>query len=148
MIRPTNVLSELRPGKAQQAREVRAWAAGIPDGRIFVSAVTILEQEMGVLQLERRTPPQGSALRTWFDSVRKAFEGRVLPFTGEVAMRCAAMQCPGPTGLPRFDDRGHDVGAWVHACDTKRAGLRRHWHQAGQPMGPRGVMSDHFPNAA
>ena len=90
----TNVLSELRPGKAQQSREVRAWAAGIPDGRIFVSAVTILEQEMGVLQLERRTPPQGSALRTWFDSVRKAFEGRVLPFTGEVAMRCAALHVP------------------------------------------------------
>lgn len=90
----SNVLSELRPGKAQQSREVRAWAAGIPDGRIFVSAVTILEQEMGVLQLERRTPPQGSALRTWFDSVRKAFEGRVLPFTGEVAMRCAALHVP------------------------------------------------------
>ncbi len=90
----TNVLSELRPGKAQQSQTVRAWAANIPDGQFFISAVTILEQEMGILQLERRTPAQGSALRSWFEAIRKAFEGRVLPFTGEVAMRCAAMHVP------------------------------------------------------
>jgi toxin FitB len=90
----TNVLSELRPGKAQQSQEVRAWAAGVPDGQFFVSAVTILEQEMGILQLERRTPPEGKALRAWFEAMRKAFAGRVLSFTGEVAMRCAALHVP------------------------------------------------------
>lgn len=90
----TNVLSELRPGKAQQSQEVRAWAAGVQHSQFFVSAVTILEQEMGILQLERRTPPEGSALRAWFQAMWKAFEGRVLPFTGEVAMRCAAMHVP------------------------------------------------------
>lgn len=90
----THVVSELRPGKPQQSQAVRAWAAGIPDGQFFLSAVTILEQGMGILQLERRTPPQGRALRAWFEAMRSAFEGRVLPFTGEVAMRCAAMHVP------------------------------------------------------
>ncbi|MDM0032199.1 type II toxin-antitoxin system VapC family toxin [Variovorax sp. J22P271] len=90
----TNVVSELRPGKPHQSQVVRAWAAGIPDGQFFISAVTILELEMGILPLERRTPPEGRALRAWFDAMRKAFEGRVLPFTSDIAMRCAAMQVP------------------------------------------------------
>ena len=61
--------------------EVRAWAAAQPAGRLFLSAITMLELEKGVLALERRTPPHGSALRSWLTGVSAAFSGRILPFT-------------------------------------------------------------------
>jgi hypothetical protein len=53
-----------------------------------------MELEMGILSLERKTPPRGSALRAWFEGVRDAFAGRVLPFTEGVAMRCARLHVP------------------------------------------------------
>jgi predicted nucleic acid-binding protein len=59
----TNVISELRQGKPHQSPEVRAWAATLPASQLFISAICILELEKGVLALERKTPPQGSALR-------------------------------------------------------------------------------------
>ena len=93
----TNVLSELRSGRPKQSLAVRAWASTIPESQFFLSAVTILETERGILRLERKAPPQGGARRAWFDAVRQAFDGRILPFTAEAAMRCAAMHVPDPT---------------------------------------------------
>ena len=92
----TNVLSELRQGKPNQSAEVRAWAANMPASQLFMSAICILELEKGVLALERRTPPQGSALRVWLTGVRATFTGRILPFTDNTAMLCAAMHVPNP----------------------------------------------------
>ena len=37
----TNVISELRQGKPNQAPEVRAWAAGQPAGQLYLSAITL-----------------------------------------------------------------------------------------------------------
>ena len=92
----TNVISELRRGKPHQSLEVRAWAAGQPSSKLFLSAITILELEMGILALERRTPPQGTAIRTWLTGVREAFAGRILPFTDMTATICAALHVPNP----------------------------------------------------
>ena len=92
----TNVISELRRGKPHQSAVVRAWAAGQPSSKLFLSAISILELEMGILALERRTPPQGNALRTWLMGVREAFAGRILPFTDTTAIICAALHVPNP----------------------------------------------------
>ena len=92
----TNLISELRRGKPNQSVEVRAWAAGQPSSRLFLSAITILELEMGILTLERRTPPQGGALRIWLSGVREAFAGQILPFTDITATLCAALHVPNP----------------------------------------------------
>ena len=92
----TNLISELRRGKPNQSVEVRAWAAGQPSSRLFLSAITILELEMGILALERRTLPQGSALRIWLSGVREAFAGQILPFTDITATLCAALHVPNP----------------------------------------------------
>ena len=92
----TNVVSELRHGKPNQSPEVRKWAAAQSTGRLFLSAITILELEQGILALERRTPSQGSALRIWLTGVRAAFEGRVLPFTDHTATICASLHVPNP----------------------------------------------------
>lgn len=92
----TNVISELRHGKPNQSLEVRAWASDKPVNRLFISAISILELEKGVLALERRTPPQGSALRVWLNGVKANFADRILPFSGTTATLCAAMHVPDP----------------------------------------------------
>ena len=92
----TNVISELRQGKPRQSGAVRVWAAGVPAGQLYLSAICIQELEKGVMLLERRTPPQGSALRAWLGATVRAFEGRVLPFTGNTAALCAALHIPHP----------------------------------------------------
>lgn len=92
----TNVISELRQGKANQSPAVRAWAASQPASRLFLSAICMLELEKGVLALERKTPPQGKALRIWLTGVRATFAGRILPFTDHTATLCAAMHVPNP----------------------------------------------------
>ena len=51
---------------------------------------------MGIQALERRSPPQGSALRTWLTGVRTAFAGRILPFTDNTAPVCASLHIPDP----------------------------------------------------
>ncbi len=90
----TNVISELRHGKPRQSPHVRNWAAGQPASRLFLSAICILELERGVVTLERKTPPQGSALRAWLTGVRATFAGRILPFNEHAATLCAGMHFP------------------------------------------------------
>ena len=92
----TNVISELRSGKPQQSANVRKWAAHQPSAKLYLSAISILELEMGVRSLERRVPPQGGALRLWLDQVRLAFSGRILSFTEVTAPLCANMHVPNP----------------------------------------------------
>jgi toxin FitB len=94
----TNVVSELRKatdGKAD--KHVTAWATSVLPTSLFVSAITILELELGVLRAERRDPTQGSVLRAWLDNrVLPAFADRVLPIDAEVARRCARLHVPDP----------------------------------------------------
>lgn len=94
----TNVVSELRKVKAGQAdRNVAAWASRVPANALFVSAITILELETGVLLVQRRDPRQGALLRVWLDQhVLPAFSDRVLPVDIAVAQRCAALHVPDP----------------------------------------------------
>lgn len=94
----TNVVSELRRAKAGRAdRNVVRWAARVPAELLFVSAITILELETGVLLVQRRDTKQGALLRAWLDQqVLTAFSGRVLPVDTAVALRCAALHVPDP----------------------------------------------------
>lgn len=94
----TNVVSELRKAKAGKADpNVTAWAAGIPVNQMFLSAISVLELETGVLLVERRDPAQGAILRAWLDNhVLPAFAGRVLAVDTIVAQRCARLHVPDP----------------------------------------------------
>ena len=94
----TNVVSELRNAKAGKAdRNVTTWAAGVPAAALFLSAITILELETGVLLVQRRDPRQGTLLSAWLDRhVLPAFSDRVLPVDTAVAQRCAALRVPDP----------------------------------------------------
>ena len=94
----TNVVSELRKAKAGKANaNVIAWASSVAYGSLFISAITVLELETGVLLLERRDPAQGAILRAWMDQhVLPAFHGRILPIDDAVALRCARLHVPDP----------------------------------------------------
>jgi predicted nucleic acid-binding protein len=94
----TNVVSELRKAKTDSAdKHVTAWAASVSPSSLFISVITILELEIGVLRLERRDKKQGAAVRAWLDDqVKPAFEDRVLPVDITVAERCARLHVPDP----------------------------------------------------
>jgi len=94
----TNVVSELRKvrlGKADPG--VAAWAESVDTAALFVSAITILELELGVLLMERKDARQGAALRAWLERhVLPEFAARTLPVDTVVAQRCARLHVPDP----------------------------------------------------
>lgn len=90
----TNVISELRAGKPLPSAAVRRWAAGVRANQLYLSAVTILELEMGVLAMERKDARQGHSLRSWIQGIMAEFSSQVLPFAGTTAILCAAMHVP------------------------------------------------------
>lgn len=94
----TNVVSELRKVRAGKAHPgVAGWAAGTPVTTMHLSVVTLQELGSGVLLVERSDERQGELLRAWLDgSVRRVFEGRILPVDEAVALRAGALQVPDP----------------------------------------------------
>jgi toxin FitB len=91
----TNVVSELRKGKLKADVNVIAWAESLPATSLFISVVTVLELERGVLLLERRDAERGAVLRRWLDShVMPSLSSRVLPIDSDVARRCARLHVP------------------------------------------------------
>ena len=92
----TNVISELRrPERAD--RNVAAWASTIPAASFFLSAISILEIELGALQIAPKDVAQIAVLRAWIDGqILPRFEGRVLPVDIAVAQRFARLHVPDP----------------------------------------------------
>ncbi|MGH9616769.1 MAG: type II toxin-antitoxin system VapC family toxin [Acidobacteriaceae bacterium] len=92
----TNVVSELRKAKKAD-RHVRAWARTVPATSLYLSAISVLELETGILLIERRDRKQGAMLRHWMEShVLPTFAGRILAIDAAVAQRCAALHVPDP----------------------------------------------------
>ena len=94
----TNVVSEFRKlGSGQINSNVQEWAEETDPELMFLSAISILELEIGVLQVERRDKKQGQVLRKWLSKhVLPAFSERVLPVDLPVAQRCASLHVPNP----------------------------------------------------
>ena len=94
----TNVVSELRKvGSGKADARVVAWAQSVETASLYLSAISLLELELGVLQVERRDAAQGAMLRAWLDSqVAPAFAGRILAVDAHVARRCARLHVPDP----------------------------------------------------
>ncbi|EYU16619.1 putative nucleic acid-binding protein [Photorhabdus aegyptia] len=94
----TNIVSELRKVRTGKANAgVAAWAESVDATKLFLSAITIMELETGILQIERRDITQGALLRSWFNHhVIPEFTGRILPVDTAVAQRCARLHVPDP----------------------------------------------------
>ena len=91
----TNVVSELRRTRSEPA--VFAWTAAQGAATLFLSVVTIMEIELGILRIGRRDPVQAGRLRRWMTAqVLAPFAGRILPINIEVAQRCARLHVPDP----------------------------------------------------
>ncbi|MDE1475617.1 type II toxin-antitoxin system VapC family toxin [Xenorhabdus bovienii] len=92
----TNVVSELRKirvGKADP--NVAAWTESVDAADLFVSAITIMELELGVLLIERKDSTQGAMLRAWLEQhVLPEFSERTLPVDTAVAQHCARLHVP------------------------------------------------------
>ncbi|MGV8938642.1 MAG: type II toxin-antitoxin system VapC family toxin [Allorhizobium sp.] len=104
----TNVVSELRKiGDGKADANVVAWVGREDAAYFFLSAITILELERGILGVQRRDARQGARLRTWLDRhVRPEFAGRIIAIDDTVATRCAHLHIP---------DRRNEVDALIAA---------------------------------
>ncbi len=96
----TNVVSELRKVRLGKADvNLGAWAQSVDAADLFVSAITIMELELGVLAIERKDATQGALLRSWLEQhVLPEFAGRTLPVDTAVAQRCARLHVPDKRG--------------------------------------------------
>ena len=92
----TNVISELRKaGDGKADANVVAWLSSVDAGTFYLSAITLMEIELGVLRIERRDPVQGAKLRAWVDQrILPEFADRTLPVDLAVALRCAPLHVP------------------------------------------------------
>jgi len=92
----TNVVSELR--KAKKAHQnVKKWAQPLPAASLYISVISVLELEIGILLIERRDQERGTILRAWMDRhVLPTFSGRILAIDTAVAQRCATLHVPNP----------------------------------------------------
>ena len=93
----TNVVSELRKAKKAD-QNVTKWAQPLPSATLYISVISLLELEIGILLMERRDKEQGVAiLRVWMNRhVLPTFSGRILAIDTTVAQRCAALHVPNP----------------------------------------------------
>lgn len=92
----TNVVSELRrPSRSDP--NVLAWARRQAITDSHLSAISILELEIGIRRLARKDVQQAQTLRGWVDKVvLPQFDGRILPVDTAIAQRCAALHVPDP----------------------------------------------------
>lgn len=94
----TNVISELRKaGDGKADTHVVAWLSSVDATAFYLSAITLMEIELGILRIERRDPAQGARLRAWMDQrILPEFAARILPVDTAVALRCACLHVPDP----------------------------------------------------
>lgn len=92
----TNVVSELRKvGDGKADPNVTAWISAQDSRDLYISAITVLELERGILSIQRRDIEQGARLRAWMDSrVRPEFAQRIIAIDEAIATRCAHLHIP------------------------------------------------------
>ena len=92
----TNVISELRKAKKTHPN-VKKWAELVPSANLYISVISVLELEIGILLVDRRDNQQGAILRAWMDRhVLPTFSGRILAIDTDVVRRCATLHVPNP----------------------------------------------------
>ncbi len=94
----TNIISELRKAKSGRAnKNVVAWANSVSATSLYLSVITILELETGILLIERRDAAQGAVFRSWLNThVLPAFSDRIIVVDTAVAQCCAKLHIPNP----------------------------------------------------
>ena len=93
----TNVISELRKSAARADPAVRAWIADRSPVDLHLSALTVLEVEIGIGRLRRKDATQADRLTAWLENdLLPVFSGRILPVDLAVARHAAHSHVPDP----------------------------------------------------
>lgn len=94
----TNVISELRKaGDGKADSQVMRWLSSVNSRQLYLSVITLLELERGILRVERRDTIQGQMLRRWLDgNVLPVFADRILPVDVAVVRQCSRLHVPDP----------------------------------------------------
>ena len=92
----TNVLSELRKPDQRVNPFVLQWSETLPQDDVWVSVITLMELERGMLLVERRDSAQAARLRSWLNGLRKAYAHRTIVIDEAVASVCARLHVPNP----------------------------------------------------
>jgi len=109
----TNLISELRR-PARMNAGVASWIASVTAEELYISVVTLLELERGILLAERNQPDLGNALRWWMTNVvLPNYLARALPVTASIALRAASFDPP----------QGQQVADHVVAATAAEHGL-------------------------
>ncbi|MCP8994845.1 type II toxin-antitoxin system VapC family toxin [Rothia sp. P3C3.S176] len=95
---------KLSRGKADPVFE--SWFRQESEKPLYISVVTLMELERGVLAMERKDSTQGAYLREWFLAVREKFQKRTLVIDAAVADCCAGLHVP---------DKAPENDAWIAA---------------------------------
>ncbi|GAA1084845.1 type II toxin-antitoxin system VapC family toxin [Tsukamurella spumae] len=126
----TNVLSELRRPALADPRVVR-WARGQDSSRHFISVLTLMEIERGIVKKERTDARAGAVLRKWFDDdVLSRFAERTIPVDRLIARLTA--QLPSPDPLPGNDSLIAGT-AIIHGLTVVTRNTK-HFESTGVPM--------------
>lgn len=93
----TNVVSEMRRISAGHGNaQVAHWLGQVENSVLYLSAITVLELELGCLLMERRDKLQGEILRRWLRGLFDRYRDRVIPIDFAVASHAAALHVPNP----------------------------------------------------
>ena len=94
----TNVISELRKVRSGRAHPgVVQWAESVDVELQYISVISVMEIEQGILQISRRDSRQGDLLFQWLEQqVLKNFKQRILPVDLGTARACANLHVPDP----------------------------------------------------
>jgi predicted nucleic acid-binding protein len=78
----TDAISEIRRGHDPN---VRAWAAGVADADLYLSALTIGEIRKGIEGLRLRDPSQADVFSRWLEQLHGRFATRILSISAQIA---------------------------------------------------------------
>jgi predicted nucleic acid-binding protein len=136
----TNVVSEFRKIESGRADgRFARWARNTAIEDLYVSVITLMELEIGILRIDRKDQRQGLMLRSWLEiHVRPEFQGRTLSVDAAVARRCAQLHVPDPQpdrdALIAATALVHDLTVVTrNVQDFRHAGLRLLNPWAAQP---------------
>jgi len=109
----TNVISEMRKLRRGTIHpQVRLWSQSKSLSSLYLSALTVQEIEIGIVQLRQRDPSQSQSIQRWLeDTVLTEFHGRILPIDIAVARRSAQFYA---AKTPSYRDSLIAATAYVH----------------------------------
>lgn len=96
----TNVISEVRKGRRCDPQVAR-WYQSLTDDDLYLSVLVIGEIKQGIERVFPRDPQKARALSRWFEDIKSAFEGHILPIDHAVAETWGRMNAP--NRLPVID---------------------------------------------